>query len=179
MSYVLLIGFVAALAGGAGPLAGNWAQKSSGPELALTPKLKITPSIAATGFVVGTTGYGASQTTTTISNEFSSVQTDRAMTLNVRSDGAFTWVIDKSRASAKQGCQVVTREEKVGMVQVEGGRATFQITGGNQSSRDTCDPARASSSAKPASTETYALAVSGSTLKLSGSGGVNWVFNAR
>lgn len=180
MSSALLISFLAALtAGDIAPLAGAWSQRSSGPELTLTPKIKIMPSIAATGFAIGTSGVGGSQTTTTIQNDYSSVQTDRAMTLSVRTDGAFTWVIDKSRASGKPGCKVVTREEKTGVVRAVDGRATFQISGGSQSSRDTCDPAKTSTSSKPASSETYSYAVSPAGLKISGPGGVDWAFSAR
>lgn len=181
MSSMLLIGFLASLmAGEAGaPLAGTWAQKSSGPELTLTPKIKIAPSISATGFAIGTSGSGVSQTTTTIQNDYSSVQTDRAMSLTVHTDGAFTWIIDKSRASGKAGCSIVTREEKKGVVRAVDGRATFQIQGGSRSSRDTCDPSRASSSAAPATSETYSYALSAKTLKISGPGGVNWVFSPR
>lgn len=180
MSSALLISFLAAItASGVGPLAGTWTQKSSGPELTLTPKIKIMPSMAATGFAIGTSGYGGSQTTTTIQNDYSSIQTDRAMTLSVRTDGSFTWVIDKSRDSGKPGCKVVTREEKTGVVRAADGRATFQISGGSNSTRDTCDPAKTSASAKPASSETYSYAVSPAGLKISGSGGVNWAFSPR
>lgn len=167
--------------GNGGALSGSWSQRSSSSELALTPKIKIMPSIAATGLAIGTMGSGGSATTTTIQNEYSSVQTDRAMQLTVRPDGGFNWVIEKSRAASASNpsCKIVTREEKIGVAQASGNQVRFQITGGTQSSRHTCDPSRASSSAKPASSETYTYAVAGSTLRISGSGGVNWVFNRR
>lgn len=180
MSSALLISFLAALtAGDLGALAGDWMQTSSGPELTLTPKVKIMPSMSATGLAIGTTGYGGSQTTTVIQNEFSPVQTERSMSLSVRTDGGFSWVIDKSRAADKPGCRVVTREEKTGTVRALDGRVTFQVTGGAQSSRDTCDASKASASIKAAGSETYTYALSGAGLKMSGPGGVDWVFSPR
>jgi len=160
-------------------LAGAWKQQSDAQELTLVPKLKISPSISATGMVIGTMGYGGSSTTTTLQNEFAPIRTQRAMSLVVRPDGGFTWIIDKSRAASAQkpDCQVVVREEKTGQVRISGGQAVFEITGGTQSSRDTCDASKSSRSAKTASQETYSYAVTGGTLKLSGPGGTNWTFS--
>lgn len=170
-------------AGGGNPggLSGSWGQRSNSSELTLTPKIKIMPSMSATGFGVGTTGYGAGQTTTTIQNEYSSVQTDRSMQLNVRPDGGFTWTIDKSRAASPStpNCKIITHEEKTGVIQTSGNQVRFQINGGTQSSRNTCDASKSSSSGKSPSSESYTYAVAGSTLRISGSGGVNWVFNRR
>jgi len=105
-----------------GPLAGSWAQHSSGQELVFKPKIKIMPSISATGFAIGTTGSGGSQTTTTIHNEFSPALVERTMTLDIETDGSFRWVIDKDRATSekKPDCRTITREEKLGAVQVSG-----------------------------------------------------------
>lgn len=164
-----------------GALAGSWSQRSSSSELTLTPKVRVMPGISATGMSLGGMGSGASSVTTTIQNEYSSVQTDRAMQLNIRPDGGFTWVIEKSRAASPSdpNCKIVTREEKTGVAQTSGNQVRFQITGGTQSARNTCDPGKSSASAKSPGSETYAYAVAGSTLRISGSGGVNWVFNRR
>ena len=77
------------------------------------------------------------------------------------------------------GCRVTTREEKMGRVQLSGGRATFAISGGSSSSEDSCNPSKSSSSSKGSGSESYDYSVSGSTLRISGSGGVNWVFSRR
>lgn len=162
-------------------LAGSWGQKSSVPELTLTPKLKIVPSAAASGFVAGSFGSGSHQLSTTIQNEFSSILTDRAMSLDIRADGRFTWIIDKSRASSAGGpaCKILTHQEKSGMVRTAGDKLTFQISTASESTRDTCDPTRSASGARPPGEETYNYSLAGAALKLSGAGGVNWAFARR
>lgn len=165
--------------GSGGAMAGSWSQASTSNELTLTPRVRVMPGIApGAGFAVGTMGTGASQVTTMIQNEYASVPVNRRMTLDVQPNGAFRWVITKSRASGKS-CRVTTREEKTGRVQLAGGRATFAISGGTSSSEDSCNPSKASSSSKGPSSESYNYSVSGSTLRINGSGGVNWVFNRR
>ena len=163
----------------AGVPAGSWSQKSDGEELTLVPKLKIAPSMSATGMVLGTSGYGGNATTTTLQSEFVPMRTQRAMSLVIRPDGAFTWAIDKSRPASAQnaGCKLLIREEKTGRVRAEEGRLVFDVTGGVQSSRDSCAPAKASRGAKAPASESYGYRLSGGALNLTAAGGVNWTFN--
>jgi hypothetical protein len=163
----------------AGPIDGSWTQKSDGQELTLVPRLKIAPSISATGMVIGTAGYGGSATTTTLQSEFIPMRTQRAMSLVIRPDGAFTWTIDRSRAASTQssGCKLMVREEKTGRVRRDGDRLVFDVTGGTQSARDSCDPAKTSRGVKAPISESYSYRVAGGALTLSGPGGLNWTFS--
>ncbi|WP_164153875.1 hypothetical protein, partial [Stenotrophomonas maltophilia] len=70
------------------------------------------------------------------------------MNLEVRADGTFRWLIDKTRAGSQSdaSCRVATREEKRGRVQVTGSQVIFTIAGGTASSADSCNPARNQSS---------------------------------
>ncbi len=183
MRRTLLLGALAALSlsepAAAGALDGAWTQKSDGQELTLVPKLKIAPSMSATGMVIGTAGYGGSSTTTTLQSEFVPMRTQRAMSLVIRPDGGFTWTIDKSRASSAQkpDCKLMVREEKTGRVRLVGDKMVFDVTGGVQSSRDSCDPAKISRGAKAPAAESYSYRVAGGALTLSGPGGLNWTFS--
>lgn len=174
-----LASVVIAAPAGAGVLDGTWTQKSDAQELTLVPKLKIAPSMSATGMVIGTAGYGGSSTTTTLQSEFVPVRTQRAMSLVIRPDGAFTWTIDKSRAASTQkpDCKLMVREEKTGRVRLVGDKLVFDVTGGVQSSRDSCDPAKASRGAKAPASESYSYRAAGGALTLSGPGGLNWTFS--
>ena len=53
----------------------------------------------------------------------------------------------------------------------------FDVTGGVLSSRDSCDPAKASRGAKAPASESYGYRLSGGALNLTAAGGVNWTFN--
>jgi hypothetical protein len=163
----------------AGALDGAWTQKSDSQELTLVPKLKISPSMSATGMVIGTAGYGGSSTTTTLQSEFVPMRTQRAMSLVIRADGAFTWTIDKSRPASTQkpDCKLLVREEKTGRMRIDGDKLVFDVTGGAQSSRDSCDAAKTSRGAKAPTSESYSYRVAGGALTLSGPGGVNWTFS--
>ena len=164
-----------------GPLAGSWAQHSSGQELVFKPKIKIMPSISATGFAIGTTGSGGSQTTTTIHNEFSPALVERTMTLDIEMDGSFRWVIDKDRATSekKPDCRTITREEKLGTVQVSGNQVQFVINGGASAFKESCDAEKARTGPGRLGQETYSFAIDGDRLVVTGSGGVRWVFERR
>ena len=179
---LLLLGALASLSltapALAGVPAGSWSQKSDGQELTLVPKLKISPSMSATGMVLGTSGYGGNSTTTTLQSEFVPMRTQRAMTLVITPDGAFTWTIDKSRPASAQSadCKLLIREEKSGRVRAEGDRLVFDVTAGVQSSRDSCDPAKSSRGPKAAASESYGFRLSGGAQNLTAAGGVNWTF---
>ncbi|MGH6996919.1 MAG: hypothetical protein ACREEO_01945, partial [Phenylobacterium sp.] len=62
-------------------------------------------------------------------------------------------------------------------VRTEGDRLVFDVTGGVQSSRDSCDPAKASRGAKAPASESYGYRLSGGALNLTAAGGVNWTFS--
>jgi hypothetical protein len=177
-AFLLSLTILPAHAAEPGPLAGSWTQHSGGTELVFKPKIKIMPSISATGFVIGTTGSGGSQTATTIHNEFSPALVDRTMTLDIEADGSFRWVIDKDRATSekKPDCRSITREEKLGAVQVSGNQVQFVINGGSSAFKDSCDASRALTGPGRQGQETYNFAVDGNTLLVTGSGGVRWVF---
>jgi hypothetical protein len=153
---------------GAGPLAGSWIQRSSGPELAVVPQVRLVP------------GSGT-YLTPTLQHRTSSVQVDRAMSLEVRPDGSFRWLIEKSRVSASSSatCRVLTREEKLGRLAIAGDQVTFAIAGGTQSSQNSCDASQATSGPMRSGQETYQVGVSGGRLRIVGSGGVDWSFSRR
>lgn len=164
-----------AAAQGAAGLAGAWVQRSTGTELVLTPKIKLQPAIATTGFGVnlgGSVGYG-SATNTTIVNEFQPTTVTRAMRLQVAADGGFRWTIEKTLPDGKT-CTKTVRTEKQGRVTQAGGKASFAVSGGQERWSSTCG--KSGQAAVAAATETYDLARTAAGLTLKGPGGVNWVF---
>lgn len=181
MRLLVLVALASALAASAyaGAPAGAWTQKSDVKELTAVSKLNISPSRPAGGMVVGTLGSGASTTYTTLQTEYVPLQTRRAMALVIRADGGFTWTIDKSRMASMQrpDCTVTIQEEKTGRVRVEGDKLVFDVTGGVQSSRDSCDPSKVSRGVKAPASESYSYRIAGGALILSGPGGINWTFN--
>lgn len=161
------------------PLAGSWKQSSNKQELTLRPQMKIKPVIApGYGMVVGTTGYGGGATATVIENTLVPVQTQRTMNLTVAPDGRFVWEIIKVAATIdkKPGCTGRTHEVKEGTVQVAGGKATFNITGGRRAYKDGCEASRNSVGDISPSRESYNVAISGGSARITGTGGVDWAF---
>ncbi|QCI67697.1 hypothetical protein [Phreatobacter stygius] len=150
-------------------LAGAWAQRSSGEELTPVSRIRLVPNSSGSGL------------TPTPQTQVIPVQVERAMSLDIRPDGRFRWVIDKKRASGttNSSCVIATREEKLGHVQVIGDQVTFVVTGGSSGSSDSCDPARATSGAGRQGPETYSYGTGGGGLRISGPGGVNWTFTRR
>jgi hypothetical protein len=158
--------------GGASALAGNWSQSSAVKELVLTSKIKLQPSIA-TGYgtnLGGTFGAG-SATNTVIVTESASLPVRRQMTLIVQRDGGFTWKIDKSYTEGS--CAKTVAQEKRGQLRVAGGKLTFSIQGGRES-WSSCG--KSGTAAISPGSETYDYALAGGSLKVTGSGGVNWLF---
>ncbi|MBN8943212.1 MAG: hypothetical protein J0H01_27150 [Rhizobiales bacterium] len=155
--------------GAAAPLAGFWAQHSSGPELVAVPAIRLVPNSGGSGL------------SPALRHETRPVTVDRTMSLEVRPDGTFRWRIDKTRAGSQSdaSCRVATREEKLGRVQVSGSQLIVTITGGTASAADSCNPARNQSSPVPPGEERYVVAIGGSSLRMTGSGGVDWTFARR
>jgi hypothetical protein len=149
---------------GPAAFAGSWSQRSSGPELVLTPQIWLAPG----------------SRTPTIQNQTSLVHVDRTMNLEIRPDGSFRWTIERSRVSAATSakCHVVTREEKRGRLALSGDQATFAIAGGTKSNQDSCDSPQARSGPMSAGQEAYQVTVSGGRLRIVGSG-VDWSFTRR
>jgi|GEM_PF-629269 len=165
--------------GSGGGMTGSWSQSSSVAELIMMPKVKVMPGSApGIGTAVGSMGSGGSHVTTMIVNEYASVPVNRRMTLDVQSDGAFRWMITRSH-TASGSCRITVREEKAGRLQMSGGQVTFAISGGSASSENSCKPSGDTSTTRGSSSESYDYSVAGSTLRIRGSGGVNWVFNRR
>jgi len=158
--------------GDAGALAGSWSQSSAARELVLTSKIKLQPSIA-TGYgtnLGGTFGAG-SATNTVIVTESASLPVRRQMTLVVQPNGSFTWKIDKSYTEGS--CAKTVSQEKRGQLRAAGGKLTFSIQGGRES-WSSCG--KSGSTAISPGSETYDYTLAGGSLKVTGSGGVNWVF---
>lgn len=160
----------AATAARAAGVAGRWSQSSSGTELVWGPEIKIQPAISTSGFGtnLGGTFGGGSPTNTTIVYSYKPVQIRRAMTLDIRPDGAFHWVATQER---RQGECRAMRQEKFGRVAIEGDQLTFVVTDARQS----CGGGRVKSfEPKP---ETFTLARAGGGFRLTADKGVNWSFS--
>lgn len=153
----------AAANAGAGGLTGSWAQRSSSTESTLMPKLKLVPR----------TGGAIGMETRSVM-EYTPVRVDRLMTLRIHSDGSYIWGIQLRRPFG-QGCFMVTRQEKRGRLSVSGNNVTFASTDGIQNTINSCT-GRSDSAPAPAMLETYAFSRSAGSLRLKGSGGIDWSF---
>lgn len=155
-------------------LAGTWSQASNSQELVIAPKIKLQAAMA-TGYgtnLGGTFGPG-SATNTTIVTEATPMKVKRNMTLAIKKDGTFRWVITKVQPDGKS-CTKTIQQEKLGRVATSGGKITFATTGGTDSWRSSCG--KSGSGAMRTMNETYDYTRSGNTMTVKGSGGVNWTF---
>ncbi len=154
-------------------LAGRWSQASSGDELVLKPKIKLTPVYTPSMGVSlgGTVGYG-SATTTVLATEPTLMKVSRKMDLAVQPDGAFAWTVVREWAEGA-GCTRIVRQEKRGRVSLEGGSAVFVVAGGSETSKSSCGAETRSAIA--ASQERYEVRTNGGGLSLSGPG-ARWTF---
>ncbi|MEI4508882.1 hypothetical protein WBQ88_19735 [Sphingopyxis sp. CCNWLW253] len=154
-------------------VAGRWTQASSGKELVLAPRVKLQPNVGPSygTNLGGTVGYG-SMTRTTIVTEPVMIDVARSMTLAIEADGRFKWTIVK-RHGDREYCKVTTTQVKQGRVVQGGGKATFAIEGGTESSTSSCGRRGASQLGK--STEHYDVQLAGNRIVLSG-GSSRWTF---
>jgi len=154
-------------------LAGRWSQQSSGQELVIRPKIKLTPSYSPSmGMSLGgSVGYG-SATTTVLPTEPTPLKVDRRMTLDVAPDGGFSWTVVRSFAESER-CTRTIRQEKRGRLTVAGGSAVFAVAGGSETSSNSCGGE--SRSALAASEERYSVSSSGGAVTLSGPS-TRWTF---
>lgn len=156
----------------AGP-AGRWAQSSTGEELVLRPKIKLTP-YAAAGYgtnLGGSVGYG-SATTTVVATEPTRVRVEREMVLTIAPDGGFTWSI-KMREAESPSCTRTVAQERRGRAAVAGSELVLTISGGRETFETSCGGR--GESRMPAATERYGLRLRGGELVLS-SGPITWRF---
>ncbi len=154
-------------------LAGRWSQASSGDELVLKPKIKLTPAYTPSmGMSLGgSVGYG-SATTTVLATEPALMKVSRTMELNVQPDGRFAWTVQRAWAESA-GCTRTVRQEKRGTVSVQAGAAVFAVAGGSEISKNSCGGE--SRSAVAPSQERYSLGGGGASLSLSGPS-TRWTF---
>lgn len=172
-SVVLLGALLATSATAQSGLAGRWVQSSSGQELVLRPKIKLTP-YAAPGYgtnLGGSVGYG-SATTTVVATEAAPVRVEREMALAIAADGAFTWTVTKREAESASCIRTVTQERR-GRATATGGELVLAVSGGRERYTKSCGGN--GESAMPAVTERYAMQVSGGEMLLS-SGPTRWRF---
>ncbi|HZH06741.1 MAG TPA: hypothetical protein VEY69_08705 [Lautropia sp.] len=171
-SAALVAALLASAANAQPGIAGRWVQSSSGQELVLRPKIKLTP-YAAPGYgtnLGGSVGYG-SATTTVVTTEATPMKVDRDMVLEVAADGTFTWQVIKREAGAT--CLRTVKQDRHGRATVSSGELVLSIEGGRESSDGSCGGEGAG--AMPAVTERYRMSLSGGELVLS-SGSVRWRF---
>ncbi len=154
-------------------LVGRWVQSSSGQELVLRPKIKLTP-YAAPGYgtnLGGSVGYG-SATTTVLATEATPVRVERRMTLDVAADGAFTWTINKREAESASCVRTVSQERR-GRADMSGTNLVLSVSGGRETYSKSCGGQGQSN--MPAMTERYRMQLAGGELILT-SGPTRWRF---
>lgn len=172
-SSVLLGALLATSAATHPGLAGRWVQSSSGQELVLRPKIKLTPN-AAIGYGIslgGSVGYG-SATTTVVATEASPLKVEREMALTVKADGAFTWTITKRETESASCIRTVT-QQRSGRATADGGELVLAVSAGRERYSNSCGGQ--GESAVPAVTERYAMRISGGEMLLS-AGATRWRF---
>ena len=154
-------------------LTGRWSQQSSGQELVIRPKIKLTPAYSPSmGMSLGgSVGYG-SATTTVLAMEPTPLQVDRRMSLDVATDGGFTWIIVRSFAESER-CTRTIRQQKRGRVSVAGSSALFVVAGGSETSSNSCG-GESHSTVSPGE-ERYAVSSTGAGVTLSGPS-TRWTF---
>lgn len=170
-----LLPLLAAPACAAAPagLAGTWTQSSSGKELVLQSKIKLTP-YAAPGYgtnLGGSVGYG-SATNTVVTTEPVPMQVDRRMTLAIDNQGAFVWTIDKRQHEAGN-CVRSIRQEKKGRASLAGGELVLNVQGGVEQQSSSCGAS--TKTTLPAAVEKYRVQMTGATMVLA-SGPVRWTW---
>jgi hypothetical protein len=154
-------------------LAGRWSQQSSGQELVIRPKIKLTPAYSPSmGMSLGgSVGYG-SATTTVLATEPTPLKVDRRMTLDVAADGGFLWTVVRSFAESER-CTRTIRQEKRGRVTRAGASALFAVSGGTETSSNSCGGE--SHSTISASEERYTVSNTGAGFTLTGPS-TRWTF---
>jgi hypothetical protein len=156
-----------------GGLAGTWTQSSSGKELVLQSKIKLTP-YAAPGYgtnLGGSVGYG-SATSTVVTTEPVPMQVDRRMTLAIDNRGDFVWTIEKRQHEAGN-CVRNIRQQKKGRASVVGDELVLNVQGGVEKQSGSCGAAKNAS--LPAAVEKYRVRMTGATMVLA-SGPVRWTW---
>jgi hypothetical protein len=157
-------------------LTGPWVQSSSGQELVLKPKIKLTP-YAAPGYgtnLGGSVGYG-SATSTVVATEATPLHVERNMALTIAPDGKFTWIVNK-RETETASCVRTGKQERHGRVSASGSELVLAVNGGRETSSRSCGGAGAS--AMPATILRYRMQLTGNELVLT-SGPDRWRFQRR
>jgi hypothetical protein len=157
-------------------LTGQWVQASSGQELVLKPKIKLTP-YAAPGYgtnLGGSVGYG-SATTTVVATEATPLHVERDMTLTIAPDGKFTWTVNK-RETETASCVRTVRQERHGRARASGSELVLAATSGREIFSRSCGGTGAS--AIPVSTLRFRMLLAGGELVLT-SGPDRWRFRRR
>jgi hypothetical protein len=175
LSFGIALGaFLAATSGEAqSGIAGRWVQSSSGQELVLRPKIKLTP-YAAPGYgtnLGGSVGYG-SATTTVLATEAAPMQVERKMTLEIAADGAFNWTVDKREAESAS-CVRTVSQERHGRAHLSGTELVLSVTRGRETYSRSCGGRGGSE--MPAVTERYRMQLAAGELILT-SGSTRWRF---
>jgi hypothetical protein len=157
-------------------LMGKWVQFSSGQELVLKPRIKLTP-YAAPGYgtnLGGSVGYG-SATTTVVATESTPLHVERNMALTIAPDGKFTWIVNK-RETETASCVRTVKQERHGRVSASGSELVLAVNGGRETSSNNCGGA--GERAMPATTLRYRMQLTGNELVLT-SGPDRWRFQRR
>lgn len=158
------------------PLTGVWTQESSGKELVLIPKIKLQPNVGVSygTSLGGSVGYG-SMTRTVVATEPTLMDVSRAMSLELNSNGTFNWIVVRKHRE-DESCTRTTTLEKHGTYRSDAGKLTFSVHGGTEDWKTSCGGS--GSGALNASTENYAVTITGKAMMLSG-GPDRWTFMRR
>ena len=175
LSFGIALGavLVATPAGAQSGIAGRWVQSSSGQELVLRPKIKLTPD-AAPGYgtdLGGSVGY-SSATTTVLATEAVPMRVERKMTLEIAADGAFTWTVNKREAESAS-CVRTVSQERHGRDHVSGAELVLSVARGRETHSKSCGGR--GESEMPAVTERYRMQLAAGELILA-SGPTRWRF---
>lgn len=157
-------------------LTGQWVQSSSGQELVLKPKIKLTP-YAAPGYgtnLGGSVGYGSS-TTTVLTTEATPLHVERNMALTIAPDGKFSWIVNKREAETAT-CVRTVKQERQGIAKAYGSELVLTVSGGRETFSRSCGGE--ATSAMPATTLRYRMELSDGELVLT-SGPDRWRFRRR
>lgn len=174
LPFLLPLAAAPACAAAPAGLAGTWTQASSGKELVLQTKIKLTP-FAAPGYgtnLGGSVGYG-SATNTIVTTEPVPMQVERRMTLAIDGQGGFVWTIDK-RQHEPGNCIRTIRQQKKGRAALAGGELVLNVQGGVEQQSSSCGGA-GKGGPLPAAIEKYRVQMTGATMVLA-SGPVRWTW---
>ncbi|NVD45919.1 hypothetical protein [Qipengyuania atrilutea] len=117
---------------------GTWSQASSGLELVLVSRIKLSPNVGVSmgTSLGGSVGYG-SMTRTEIVTEPTLLDVERRMTLTIESDGDFTWLTVREHAEGND-CTRTVRQTKRGRALVAGDNLVLSTSEGRESFSSSC-----------------------------------------